>query len=94
METNDGSFVWDRAKEQLNLIKHGVDFRDAARAFKDPCRKIYTDQGHSSEEERYFCLGLVDGKVLTVRFLYRDGKIRIIGAGYWRKGAKQYDQEN
>jgi len=32
--------------------------------------------------------------VLTVRFTYRDGIIRIIGAGYWRKGKTVYEQEN
>jgi hypothetical protein len=28
---------------------------------------------------------------LTVRFTYRSGVIRIIGAGYWRKGKKIYE---
>ena len=31
---------------------------------------------------------LVEGGVMTVRFTYRDGSIRIFGAGYWRKGKK------
>jgi uncharacterized protein len=31
--------------------------------------------------------------VLTVRFTYRrGGTIRIIGAGYWRKGKKIYEE--
>ena len=45
-----------------------------------------------SVEERLFCLGRVRGKVLTVRFTYREGRIRIYGAGYWRKGRYHYDQ--
>jgi hypothetical protein len=32
--------------------------------------------------------------VLTVRFTWRDGTIRIIGAGYWRKGKAIYEQQN
>jgi len=28
---------------------------------------------------------------LTVRFTYRGSVIRIIGAGYWRKGRKIYE---
>jgi hypothetical protein len=32
--------------------------------------------------------------VLTVRFTYRGGVIRIFGAGYWRKGKRIYEQEN
>jgi hypothetical protein len=31
---------------------------------------------------------------MTVRFTYRDGVIRTIGAGYWRKGKSIYEREN
>lgn len=91
--TDNGSFIWDPAKESANISKHGVDFDSAAKAFKDPGRKIYTDSRHSAKEERYFCLGKVGNRVLTVRFTCRGGKIRIIGAGYWRKGARAYERE-
>jgi hypothetical protein len=47
---------------------------------------IARDQTHSEAEERFFCFGEVGGGVLTVRYTYRDGVIRITGAGYWRKG--------
>lgn len=29
-----------------------------------------------------------------MRFTYRNEVIRIIGAGYWRKGKRIYEQEN
>ena len=32
--------------------------------------------------------------VMTVRFAYRSGVVRIIGAGYWRKGKAVYEKEN
>jgi len=32
--------------------------------------------------------------VVTVRFTYREGVIRIIGAGLWRKGRGIYEREN
>lgn len=57
-------------------------------------RIIVEDLGHSSKEERWFCLGQIDGEVMTVRFTYRNKKVRIIGAGYWRKGKKRYEKEN
>lgn len=91
--TDNGSFMWDAAKESANIRKHAVDFAAAAKAFKDPERKIYSDSRHSAKEERYFCVGKVGSRVLTVRFTYRGGRIRIIGAGYWRKGARYYEQE-
>ena len=89
-----GSFVWNREKELVNIRKHGVDFETAVQAFKDIHRKINIDEKHAKEEDRFFCVGKVKGRVLTVRFTYREGKIRIIGAGYWRKGKRYYEKKN
>lgn len=63
-------------------------------AFADPRRVIVKDITHSQTEERFYCFGEVDGGVLTVRFTYRAPVIRIIGAGYWRKGKAIYEREN
>ncbi|MEN6503509.1 MAG: BrnT family toxin [Planctomycetaceae bacterium] len=49
---------------------------------------------HSAGEARYYCIGRVGPGILTVRFTYRGGTIRLIGAGYWRKGKKLYEEEN
>jgi hypothetical protein len=32
--------------------------------------------------------------VMTVRFTWRGSRIRIFGAGYWRKGKRLYEQQN
>jgi uncharacterized DUF497 family protein len=88
------NFIWDLEKEFVNINKHGVDFITAAKAFKDIKRKIYIDSKHSKKEERFFCVGKVKGKILTVRFTYRKEKIRIIGAGYWRKGKQYYEKKD
>ena len=85
------SFIWDPRKEFLNIYKHRVNFVTATRVFNDPNRKIYTDSKHSDTEERFFCVGKVGNRVLTVRFVYKSDKIRIIGAGYWRKGVRIYE---
>ncbi len=55
---------------------------------------IAEDLSHSGAEQRYFCFGLVDGGVMTVRFTWRGNVIRIFGAGYWRKGRRIYEQQN
>jgi len=87
-------FEWDKLKDAINLAKHGVSFNHAQLAFADPYRVIVEDLDHSSsDEQRYFCFGMVTGEVITVRFTIREGKIRIIGAGYWRKGKKIYEEE-
>ena len=83
-------FEWDREKDQINREKHGVGFEQAQQAFFDPQRRIMVDDAHSADEPRLFCLGMVEGRVMTVRFTYREGRIRIIGAGYWRKGQRAY----
>lgn len=88
------AFEWDAAKNRENWLKHGVDFATAQFAFADPRRVIAEDMVHSSAEPRYFCFGVVGGGVLTVRFTYRSGVIRIIGAGYWRKGKQTCEREN
>jgi uncharacterized DUF497 family protein len=87
-------FDWDPGKDRANRLKHGVDFATAQLAFTDTHRVIAEDTAHSSTERRYFCFGRVGAGVLTVRFAYRAGVIRIIGAGYWRKGKQIYDREN
>ncbi len=87
-------FEWDTEKDSENQQKHGVSFVLAQHAFADPQRVIAKDVTHSQAEERFYCFGEVDGGVLTVRFTYRASVIRIIGAGYWRKGKAIYDREN
>jgi uncharacterized DUF497 family protein len=90
------SFEWDDAKNLENQRKHGVPFLEAQHAFLDKSRVIAEDIGHSQNEQRFYCFGLNREKngILTVHFIYRSGRIRIIGAGYWRKGKKVYEQNN
>lgn len=87
-------FEWDEAKDRENLKKHGVPFSSAQFAFADPKRVIAQDVAHSHSEQRFYCFGQVNDGVMTVRFTYRNDSIRIIGAGYWRKGKAIYEQEN
>jgi uncharacterized protein len=85
---------WDPKKEALNLAKHGVNFVEARGAFLDPLRVVAADQAHSKKEPRLFCIGRGERGILTVRFTRRGGRIRIIGAGYWRKGKELYEKTN
>jgi uncharacterized protein len=87
-------FEWDPKKDQENQRKHGVSFALAQYAFADGQRIIAEDMNHSKTEKRYYCFGKVGEGILTVRFTYRNNVIRIIGAGYWRKGKAIYEQEN
>ena len=96
MDTLDSaSFEWDDEKDKFNRKKHGVPFVLAQYAFADPDRVILDDVTHSTEnEKRYFCVGKIGEGIVTVRFTYRADRIRIFGAGYWRKGKQIYEQQN
>ncbi|MGC1696194.1 MAG: BrnT family toxin [Pseudolabrys sp.] len=91
---SEPNFEWDPIKDRANRTKHGVSFSLAQRAFFDPRRVIAEDLNHSGTERRYFCFGDVGGSVMTVRFTWRERRIRIFGAGYWRKGKTIYEQQN
>ena len=94
MDISSGDFIWNAHKEAANIAKHGIDFVTAAKAFQDPRRRTFTDSKHSSKEPRLFCIGVVDEKVITVRYVLRQGKIRIFGAGFWRRGKAIYEAQN
>lgn len=87
-------FEWGHEKDRKNIAKHGISFEMAQRAFLDPCRVIAEDIGHSHSEHRFYCIGRIGEGIVTVRFTYRSGIIRIIGAGYWRKGKRLYERQN
>ncbi len=86
-------FEWNESKNAENITKHRLSFYEAQDAFFDKNRVILLDTKHSSNEKRYFCIGkTTKGGITTVRFTIRNSRIRIIGAGYWRKGKKIYEQ--
>lgn len=88
----DIEFEWDLAKELINIAKHDVDFLEAQGSFFDPAGLQLIDFAHSHDEQRYFWVGQSSqGQVLTTRFVYRDGKIRIIGSAKWRKFRRMYE---
>jgi len=82
--------------EKTERIKTSTELHSlsAQYAFGDQDRVIAEDVSHSRAEKRYYCFGKVADGILPVRFTYRKGVIRIIGAGYWRKGKKIYEKEN
>ena len=87
-------FEWDENKNKENQAKHNVPFSSAQYAFLDPHRIFAEDFTHSTDEERFYCIGKVDDGIMTVRFTFRGDIIRIFGAGYWRKGRKIYEEKN
>lgn len=62
-------FEWDEKKNVQNVVKHGVSFGEAQKAFFDEARVVAEDLEHSDKEERYFCIGRIKGGIVTVRLL-------------------------
>jgi uncharacterized protein len=85
------NFDWDENKNQVNIKKHGVDFRDACYVFADIYALNMPDIEHSDDEERWLLLGAsLNGKILLIVHTARIGDIiRIISA---RKATK-YEQK-
>ena len=87
-----------------NIFGESAQFRDTYSKLSDititfqiigrSIRIIAKDLEHSAFEERYYCFGKISENIVTVRFTYRNNKIRILEAGYWRKGKQIYEKEN
>ncbi len=75
-------FEWDSKKEQINIAKHGIDFKTAICVFEDPEYELLFDNVHSSEEDRYIAIGRIKNKdyLVCVVFTERKNRYRIITA--------------
>ncbi len=84
-------FEWDEQKEQINILKHGIDFSTAAYVFNDENRLELYDEAHSYSEDRYITIGLINGTAYLVMVVYteRGEAIRIISA---RKATRQEER--
>jgi hypothetical protein len=86
-------FEWDLNKELENVKKHGVDFTEAQEVFIDPKVIHVEDEKHSQQEDRFYAVGKTKkGRIITVRYAFRENKIRIFGAAQWRKWRKYYEE--
>lgn len=82
-------FEWDKIKNDVNKIKHGVTFQEAETVFIDDNAVVLFDELHSEHEERFIIIGVdIIFRKLTVCHCYRgvgNDVIRIISA---RKATK------
>jgi uncharacterized protein len=81
-------FDWDEDKRQLNLKKHGLDFRDAYLVFEE---ETYTeiDERFNYEEKRYYTIGLLKGTTVVIAHTETLDVIRIISL----RRAKKHEEE-
>ena len=80
-----GRFEWDKAKETLNIKKHGISFEEILPMFDDPLFWEKEDFAHSSlNETRYIGTAKINGFAVVVScYTEREReriRIRIISA--------------
>lgn len=73
-------FDWDLGNENKNYLKHNVTKLEAEEVFFD-FSLVDDDEKHSGDEFRRRLIGKTDdGRILTVVFVVRAGKLRVISA--------------
>jgi uncharacterized DUF497 family protein len=84
-------FEWDEHKRRANLVKHGLDFIDAAEVFEAP----YVDapSAYDGDEERFLATGTSKGRFVTVVYTMRSEAIRIISFRRARHEEREKYQE-
>jgi len=75
------SFNWDEDKNNANIAKHVVSFKEAHSVFYDESAIEFFDDSHSNAEDRYILLGFSNHlRLLVVCHCLRknDSVIRLI----------------
>jgi uncharacterized DUF497 family protein len=85
---NDAGFEWDEAKAEANLRKHKISFQQAQRVFDDIFVLVEQDLSEEYGEDRFLATGMVGGLMITVVYMERGERIRIISA----RRATRYEQ--
>ncbi len=87
-------FVWDEAKRDSNLKKHGLDFKDAHLVYDNPDKCTYDTSRHGEHRLMDIALALVKGRLLTLIYSERGYDVRVISfRPASREERKQYEQD-
>ena len=92
-------FEWDESKEEINIEKHGISFKEAATVFYDNHWLKIIDNEHTDQnatEDRFYALGKSLYKnLLLVCYCEREGNlIRIYSARLAKKQEKEVYNAN
>ena len=86
-------YIWDEAKREVNLEKHGLDFADAWMIYENPDK--YTLESSRPEERRWLDLALVEvkGRVLVLVYTERGKDIRVISFRYANRKEREFYEQ-
>ena len=77
------TFEFDKAKSELNLDKHGIDFNVAKALWNDPY--LIEISANTQNEPCYLVIAKLNGKHWSGVITYRGNNIRIISVRRSRK---------
>ena len=86
-------FIWDEAKRESNLRKHGLDFADGPRVF-DGIVVQQPDTRFHYDEHRHIAVGMLDTLVVIVVHVETDETIRIISMRRATRNETNFYYEN
>ncbi len=88
-------FVWDEAKRDSNLEKHGLDFRDAHLVYDNPEKCTYVSGRDSEHRMMDIAMAVMHGRVLTLVYTRRGKNIRVISfRPASREERRQYEKDS
>jgi uncharacterized DUF497 family protein len=86
--------LWDEAKAETNLRKHGVSLAEAATSLRDSLSGTGYDPDHSVAEDRFVTFGVSSkGRLLVVSHTEEGNVIRIISSRLAEKQERQIYEE-
>jgi uncharacterized DUF497 family protein len=87
-------FVWDEAKRESNLRKHGLDFRDAHLVYENPDKCTYDSSREGERRWMDIAFAVVKGRLLTLVYTERGDDVRVISfRPASREEREQYEQD-
>ena len=69
-------FEFDTTKSMSKLAKHGVNFNDAKKLWRDP--RVLVVKARQVVEPRWIAIGCIDQEYWSAIFTHRGERIRII----------------
>lgn len=70
-------YIWDDAKRQQNIKKHGIDFEEAFN-FNWESAHIIRDARRDYGEDRFVAIGFIGNRLHVMAFTLRINAVRVI----------------
>jgi uncharacterized DUF497 family protein len=83
---------FDADKDEINRFKHRLPLVFGGRIFADPYHALLPSFRAEDGEDRYKAIGLIDGKLHTAIFVWREARVRMISVRRSNRGEqREYD---